>query len=64
MSEALAQIVNYEDEVVGHKPRREIDHSQDTYRVAALWITNSDGNILLAQRAMEKELDEGSGVQR
>lgn len=59
MSEALAQIVNDKDEVVGHKPRREIDHAQETYRVAALWVTNSNGDVLLAQRAMEKELDAG-----
>lgn len=59
MSEALAQIVNEDDEVIGHKPRREIDHATEIYRVAALWLANSKGEILLAQRGMSKELDPG-----
>lgn len=51
-------IVNEQDEVIGYKSRDEISPT-DIYRVAALWVTNSKGDILLAQRAMSKKNDPG-----
>jgi len=51
-------IVNEQDEVIGYKDRAEI-FPTDIYRVAALWITNSRGEILLAQRALTKRNDPG-----
>lgn len=51
-------IVNENDEVIGAKERSEIT-SADIYRVAALWITNSKGEILLARRALSKRHDPG-----
>ena len=47
-------VVDEEDKVIGHKPREEVDEKGLIYRVAALWITNSKGEILLARRAYTK----------
>lgn len=46
-------IVDDNDNVIGDKERSEIT-SSDIYRVAGLWITNSKGEILLAQRKLTK----------
>ena len=42
-------VVNENDEVIGFKERG-ILKKEDIYRVSALWITNSLGEILLAKR--------------
>ncbi len=47
-------IVNERDEVIGAKEREELLLA-DIYRVSALWITNSQEEILLAQRALTKK---------
>lgn len=51
-------IVDEEDNIIGHKNRKLIEE-QDIDRVSALWITNSKGEILLAQRAFNKTNDPG-----
>lgn len=51
-------VVNENDEVVGAKKRGTIA-TDDIYRVSALWITNSNGDVLLAQRALTKKNDPG-----
>jgi isopentenyl-diphosphate delta-isomerase len=51
-------IVNENDEIIGAKERESLV-SDDIYRVSALWITNSKGDILLAQRAFTKSHDPG-----
>lgn len=51
-------IVNNQDEMIGHKERHSLEQG-DIYRVAALWITNSQGDILLAQRKFTKSHDPG-----
>ena len=51
-------IVDENDDVIGHKERGAI-MQDDIYRVAALWITNSNGDVLLAQRALTKLHDPG-----
>lgn len=51
-------IVDEKDDVIGCKDRDAIKQS-DIYRVSALWITNSKGDILLAQRAFTKSHDPG-----
>lgn len=48
-------IVNEHDEVMGYAD----DETGKIYRVTALWLTNSRGDILLAQRAFTKEHDPG-----
>jgi isopentenyldiphosphate isomerase len=52
-------IVNSQDEVIAHKERSEIDFDTDTFRTASLWITNSSGDVLLAQRRFDKRIDPG-----
>lgn len=51
-------IVDENDEIIGHKERGTLLKS-DIYRVTALWVTNSRGDILLAQRALTKRHDPG-----
>ena len=54
MSEYII-IVDDNDTVLGYKDRNEIDYGRDIYRVSSLWITNSQWDILLAQRAFTKK---------
>lgn len=53
------QIVDADDNLIGHKVRQEVDPIKDIYRVAALWLTNSQGEILIAQRKLTKTNDPG-----
>lgn len=46
-------IVDQEDNIIKHKEREDVLHT-DIYRVAALWLTNSNGDILLAKRSPNK----------
>lgn len=52
-------IVNTNDEIIGYKERSEVDYSVDIFRTASLWITNSNGDVLLAQRKWDKKVDPG-----
>ena len=49
MKEQIQIIVNEHDEEIWYKHRSEIT-SDDIYRVSSLWIENSKGEILMAQR--------------
>jgi len=51
-------IVNENDEIIEHKERETIK-TKDIYRVSALWITNSNNEILLAKRHSKKSHDPG-----
>lgn len=53
MSEEII-IVDKNDKVIGCKIRDDMK-PEDIYRVSALWLTNSQGKILLAQRAFAKK---------
>jgi len=46
-------IVDENDKIIGYKERETLN-KEDIYRVSALWITNSIGNILLARRHRNK----------
>jgi len=52
-------VVNEKDEVIGHKDRADIHSSLDIVRSASLWITNRNGDILLAQRKFTKRSNPG-----
>lgn len=52
-------IVDREDQIIGYKDRSDIDFSSDIFRTASLWITNSKGDVLLAQRKLDKKVDPG-----
>lgn len=54
----LATIVDRNDRVIGSKRLDEIKDT-DIYRVAGLWVTNTTGQILLAQRQLGKRNDPG-----
>jgi isopentenyl-diphosphate Delta-isomerase len=58
MSKAKIIIVNKNDEIIGSKERGTLNQS-DIYRVSALWIQNSRGEILLAQRSFNKKNNPG-----
>jgi len=51
-------VVNEQDEVIGYKERSDRDSGQIT-RVTGLWVTDENGNILLAQRARHKKNNPG-----
>ena len=51
-------IVDENDKIIGYKKRGTLD-SDDIYRVSALWLTNSKGEILIAQRADNKSHNPG-----
>lgn len=53
------QIVDENDKIIGYKERAEIDYEKDIYRVSALWVTNSKGEVLIAQRKHTKDKDPG-----
>ncbi len=52
-------IVNEQDEIIGYKERNDINTEKDLIRATGLWLTDKDGNILLAQRAFVKKHDPG-----
>lgn len=52
-------IVNEADEIVAYKDRESLDLEHDIVRSSSLWITNSRGQILLAQRTFNKRTDPG-----
>jgi len=51
-------IVDEQDNIISYKNREQLAPG-DIYRVAALWIMNSVGDVLLAQRAFTKSHDPG-----
>jgi isopentenyldiphosphate isomerase len=51
-------IVNEKDEIIGYKERENLNKS-DIYRISALWIQNSRGDILLAQRSFNRKKNPG-----
>lgn len=51
-------IVDEDNKVIGSKEREEVQ-PEDIYRVSGLWITNSRGDVLLAQRSFSKSHDPG-----
>lgn len=53
------QIVDENDEIIGYKDRLEVNKLIDIQRASAIWITNSKGEILIAQRKRSKAHDPG-----
>jgi len=47
-------VVDEEDNLVGTELRSVVDEKKLWYRVSALWLKNSDGDVLLARRALTK----------
>ena len=60
MSEArIITIVDGDDTVLAYKREHEIDYARDNYRVSALWVTNTMGEVLLAQRSLKDDHQPG-----
>jgi isopentenyl-diphosphate Delta-isomerase len=57
MSEQIP-IVDENDNILYYKERADVKR-EEIYRVSALWIENSKGEVLLAQRALTKSHDPG-----
>ena len=55
---SLIAIVDENDNVIGAKERTARE-PHDIYRVAALWLTNSRGEVLMAQRSPKKRNEPG-----
>ncbi|MDX2776614.1 NUDIX domain-containing protein [Streptomyces caniscabiei] len=55
----IIPVVNEKDENIGYKERADIDPATDIVRSASLWITNPNGDILLAQRKFTKRSNPG-----
>lgn len=51
-------VVDEDDNIIGHKIAGSLG-KDDIYRVSALWITNSKGDILLAKRSFKKKQHPG-----
>lgn len=51
-------IVNEQDEIIGYKDRKDRNTNEIT-RITGLWLWNEKGEVLLAQRAFNKELHPG-----
>ena len=54
----IIPIVNENDEIIKYKNRLEIQ-SEDIYRISGLWVEDSEGQILLAQRSYGKKNNPG-----
>ncbi len=52
-------IVDENDQVVGQKNRDDMDYVNDICRVSVVWVTNSSGEVLIAQRKLTKKREPG-----
>lgn len=52
-------IVDELNNIIGVKYRDEINYEVDRYQCTGLWVTNSNGEVLIAQRKLTKEKDPG-----
>ncbi len=59
MARQRVNIVDDYDNLIGIKYRDELDPEIDRYQFSALWITNSKGEALIAQRKLTKDKDPG-----
>lgn len=59
MSKQKIIVVDENDTPIGVKYRDEIDYTKDIYRWSGIWIENSQGEVLIAQRKLTKDKDPG-----
>lgn len=48
-------LVDKEDNILGYKDREELQDT-DLHRIAALWVEDEEGNVLIAQRSAQKKI--------
>jgi isopentenyldiphosphate isomerase len=58
VSVELSIIVDKHDQVIGYKPRDSRTY-EDIFRISALWLVNSRGQVLIAQRSPAKSYGGG-----
>lgn len=51
-------VVNEQDEIIGYKDRKD-GNTVDITRITGLWLWNEKGEVLLAQRALSKDINPG-----
>ena len=59
MMEEKIIVVDDEDNILSSETREIVDQKNLRYRISALWLTNPQGEILLARRAYSKSHDPG-----
>lgn len=59
MASLRMHIVDDNDNLLAYKDKSDIDFEHEIYRVSALWLTNKQGEILIAQRKISKDYDGG-----
>ncbi len=57
MNKSKIILVDDQDNPITFKYREELDRANDTYRCTGIWITNSKGEVLIAQRKHTKTKD-------
>lgn len=58
MPERLIPVVDELDNVIAIKPRNSLD-PEDRVRITAVWLENSQDEVLLAQRSLQKVINPG-----
>ncbi len=59
MSKQKIILVDENDIPIGVKYRDQIDYTKDIYRWSGIWVENSQGEVLIAQRKLTKDKDPG-----
>lgn len=59
MKEEKIIIVDNNDNIIGSKLRSEIDYKKDIHRVSAVFVTNSNEQVLITHRKLTKDTNPG-----
>ena len=58
MRDEIVPVVDEKDNIIGYKKKSEMT-KKDSYRIASLWLENSKGQVLIAQRSFSMEHNPG-----
>jgi isopentenyldiphosphate isomerase len=58
-SNDLVIVVDDKDNIIDHVPRRVADKQHLRYRITGIWVENPQGQVLIAQRGLEKSINPG-----
>ncbi len=59
MDEVVVVVVDENDSVLNHMTRRQAHGQSLRHRIAVIWIENSQGQVLIAQRSLAKKSNPG-----
>ncbi|MDB5160936.1 MAG: isopentenyl-diphosphate delta-isomerase, isopentenyl-diphosphate delta-isomerase [Candidatus Saccharibacteria bacterium] len=54
----VVTLVNERDRVIGSKERAELGND-DRWRIVTIWVTDTEGNVLMAKRSADKKVQPG-----